>query len=254
MSPVSSIPLSPLGQAEPGKITQLYRYLELFSEGTPPHHSLFVYAPGSGPLDMGNGAPREEQLLIIDPPADITQRFRLGNQVAALFTAAPDATSLPLLQTKPGGVAHIRIGDHFLDIYSQHHTAVVHLPALGIICGGGFGSDSTVPRLAEGTDGSDELDTLRLLARLVKQHRLALYIPRIGAEMSDKVIVLERLAGDVAYLHSLRRVVTPLAQRGESIEAISDLAESVLPRDRRTALAFETHHHNINSLVQSVAR
>jgi hypothetical protein len=154
-----------------------------------------------------------------------------------------------LLQTQAGGVAHVRIGDHFLDLYSQRHATIVHLPALGILCGGEFGSDSTVPRLAAGSDGSNELETLRLLARLVKQHRLSLYIPHIGAELSDKVTIMERLAADVAYLHGLRRVVTPLALRGESMEAVSDLAESVLPRDRRTPLAMATHASNVNSLV-----
>lgn len=251
MSPISSIPLSPLSHAEPGKITQLYRYLELFSEGIPPHHSLFVYAPAAGPLNIGSSAASEDQLLIIDPPADINQRFRLGNQVAALFTGAPSATGIAALQTVPGGVAHLRIGEHFLDVYSQRHGAIVHLPALGILCGGDFGSNSAVPRIAPGSDGSEELDTLRLLARIVKQHRLSLYIPRVGAEIADKIVVMERLAGDVGYLNNLRRVVTPLALRGESMEAVSDLAESVLPRDRRTPLGVATHRDNINSLVQA---
>jgi hypothetical protein len=254
MSPISSIPLTPLSQAQPGKITQLYRYLELFSEGDPMRHSLFVYAPGSGPLAVGSSAPADEQLLIIDPPADIDQRFRLGNQVAALFTGAPAISTVPLLQTQPGGVAHLRIGDHFLDIYSQRHGAVVHLPAVGVICGGAFASDATVPALAETSDGSDELESLRLLARLLKQHRLSLYIPRVGAELSDKVTVMEKLAADVAYIHALRRVVLPLLLRGESMEAVSDVAESVLPRDRRTPLALATHSNNVNALTQMTNR
>jgi hypothetical protein len=253
MSPISSIQLSLSSPADKGKITQLYRYLELFSEGDPPRHSLFVFAPASGPLPIDGSAPNEDQLLIIDPPADVHDRFRVGNQVAALPTSSNAApTSLPLLQMVPGGVAHIRIGNHFLDVYSQRHGAIVHLPALGIICGGEFGSDGTVPRLAAGSEGTDELDALRLLARLVKQHRLSLYIPRNGNEIADKVVVMERLASDVAYLHGLRRVVTPLAQRYESMEAISDLAESVLPRERRTPAAKAAHESNVNSLAQTV--
>jgi hypothetical protein len=244
------IPLKPLSQSEPGKITQLYRYLELFSEGQPPRNSLFVYAPASGPLNLGS-APSEEQLLIVDPPADITERFRFGSQTAALFTGAPTTTTIPLLQTQPGGVAHLRIGDHFLDVYSQHHGAVVYLPAVGVLCGGQFASDALVPALAADSDGSDELETLRLLARLVKAQRLSLYIPSTGAELSDKVAVMERLAADVAYLNALLRVVMPLAQRGESIEAIYDLAESALPRDRRTPLALDVHSQNVNSLLQA---
>lgn len=254
MSPISSIPLSPLSPADQGKITQLYRYLELFSEGTPARHTLFVYAPGAGPLDVGSQAANEDQLLIIDPPADINERFQLGNQVAALFTGTPQATPIALLQTVPGGVAHLRIGEHFLDVYSQQHSAVVHLPALGIICGGSFASDASVPRLAEGSGGDDELETLRLLARLVKQHRLALYIPRIGTEIADKMVVMQKLAEDVGYLHALRRIVTPLALRGEGMEALNELAEDALPRDRRTPLDLATHQQNVTTLIQAVLR
>ncbi len=250
MSPISSIQLTPLSPADQGKITQLYRYLERFSEGDPARNSLFVFAPASGPLAIGDNAPSEEQLLIIDPPDDISDRFKLGNRVAALFTSTPQTRAIPQVETVPGGVAHLRIGDHFLDIYSQQQGAIVHLPPLGILCGGDYGSDSTVPRLAPGSDGSEELETLRLLARLVKQHRIALYIPRIGTETADKVVVMERLAGDVAYLHALRRVVTPLAQRGEKLEEFTELTESVLPRDRRTAVGWATHRANISSLHQ----
>jgi hypothetical protein len=252
MSPISSIQLNPFSPSEQSKITQLYRYLELFSEGEPARHSLFVFAPA--PADLGSGTTGDDQLLIIDPPAGINERFRLGNQVAALFTGEAEPTPIALLQTQAGGIAHLRIGDHFLDVYSQQHGAIVHLPALGILCGGNFGSDGTVPRLAADSDGSDELETLRLLARLVKQHRLALYIPHIGTETADQVVVMERLAADVAYLHTLSRVVTPLALRGESMEAVSDLAESVLPRDRRTPLGVATHEQNVSSLAQAVRR
>ncbi len=252
MSPSSSIPLIPLSQTDQGRITQLYRYLELFSEGTPPRQSVFVFAPGSGPISVGESAPRDDQLLIIDPPTNFSQRFRVGNQVAALFTGPPQPTSLALVQTVPGGVAHLRIGDHFLDVYSQRHATVIHLPALGILCGGGFGSDSTLPRLADASDGSDELDTLRLLVRLVKLHRLALYIPRVGSELSEKVAVIERLAVDVAYVNALRRIVTPLAQRGEGLEAIQDLSEDALPRERRTPHDLTILHHNVNALLQNL--
>lgn len=253
MSP-SNHPLLQLNQPEQGRITQLYRYLELFSEGTPPRHSLFVFAPDVGPLSTGERAAHGEQLLIINPPADLSQRFRLGDQVAVLFTGEAQPTTQPQVKTEAGGVAHLRIGDHFLDIYSQHYSAVVHLPALGIIYGGGFGSDSMLPSLAPTSDGSDELDTLRLLARLVKQHRLALYIPTVGNETPEKVVVMERLAADVAYLHALRRIVAPLAQRGEGLEATQELAESALPRDRRDALALTVHQQNVTTLIQHLPR
>ena len=249
MSPISAISLSSFGQTEQGKITQLYRYLELFSEGTPARNSVFVFAPAPGPLLTG-GAPTDDQLLIIDPPADLNQRFKLGSQVAALYTGTPQPTSVPLMQTVAGGVAHLRIGEHFLDVYSQQQGAVVHLPALGIICGGTFGSDSIVPQLAPNSDGSDELETLRLLARLIK-HKMALYIPHIGGETADKMVIMERLATDVAYIHALRRVVTPLALRGENVEAIADLSESVLPRDRRTPQSTAIHESNVTALIQA---
>src|SRR3954469_22840240 len=130
-SPISLTPLSP---TEPGKITQLYRYLELFSEGLPPRHTLFVLAPGGGPINLSGGVTNEDQLLIIDPPADVSQRFRLGDFVAALFAGEPQPSTVPLVQAAPGGIARLRIGDHFLDIYSQKHGSIVHLPALGVIC------------------------------------------------------------------------------------------------------------------------
>lgn len=253
MSPISSIRLSPLSQAEQGKITQLYRYLELYSEGSPPRHSLFIFAPAAGPIKLGSSASSEDQLLIVDPPADISQRFKLGNQTAALLTSTAEATTpIALVQTVPGGVAHLRIGEHFLDVYSQRYGAVVHLPALGVICGGEFGSDQTVPRLAAASDGSDELEALRLLARLLKQHRLAFYIPRVGSEIVDKYVAMGKLAEDVGYINNLRRVITPLALRGESMEAVNDVAESLLPRERRTPLGLATHNHNVNSLAQAV--
>ena len=254
MSPISSISLLPLGHADEGKITRLYRYLELYSEGTPPHNSIFVFAPATGPLDLGSGARSDDQLLIVDPPTDLSTRFKVGDQTAVLFTSAPTPVTVPLLQTQPGGLAHIRIGEHFLDIYSQQHGALVHLPALGILCGGNFGSDSTVPQLAEGSDGSDELETLRLLARLVKQHRLSLYIPRVGNELTDKVVVMEKLAGDVGYINNLRRAITPLIMRGESLEAVNDVAERALPSDRRTPLALTTHEQNVTTLVAALMR
>ncbi len=96
------------------------------------------------------------QLLIIDPPADVTARFRLEDDVAVLYTAQRRAaaadTGLPKVQTMPGGVAHLRVGEHFLDLYVQRQSVVVHFPALGIVAGGDFGSDVVPPRLAPGSD------------------------------------------------------------------------------------------------------
>lgn len=249
MPPISDIRLEMPGE-ERVKITQLYRHLELFSEGDPPRHSLFIFAPASGPLSLGD-APAQEQLLVIDPPSDLNTRFRLPSQTAVLFTGPPTTVAAPAVQTMPGGVAHLRVGDHFLDVYSQAAGAIIHLPAVGVICAGDVGSDQTVPRLAEGSDGSAELETLRLVARLLKGHRLSLFIPRIGTWVEDKMAVMERMAADVEYLHGLRRVVLPLARQDVPVESVLTVAESILPGARRTATGRAAHQANITSLFQT---
>ena len=66
--------------------------------------------------------------------------------------------------------------------------------------------------------------------------------------------VMQRLAGDVEYLHAVRRVVTPLARQGESLEAIMHLAESTLPSARRTPVGWAAHRANISSLVQTAGQ
>jgi hypothetical protein len=252
MTPISDIRLLPAGD-ERAKITQLYRHLELFSEGEPPQQTLFVFAPAAGPLPIGASS-AEEQLLVVDPPPDLTSRFRLPTQTAVLFTGVPIATDTPQVQTVAGGVAHLRVGDHFLDVYSGAERALVHLPAVGVICAGDVGSDATVPRLGTGSDGSGELDTLRLVARLLKAHKLSLYVPRVGSWVADKLEVMQRLAVDVEYLHGVRRVVMPLAQRGEALESIMQVAESTLPAARRTSAGWATHRANISSLVQTAGQ
>jgi hypothetical protein len=235
------------------KITQLFARLELFSAGELPSHTLFVQ--GEPTLAEHNPLqPAQEQLLLIDPPADVAERFRLPTQTAVLFTGEPTAVGLSLLATKPGGVAHLRIGEHFLDLYSQADSAVVYLPALGIICGGSFGSDAILPAVASGSTGDQELATLRLLAQLVKQRRLQLYIPRIGALSSSPVEVMERLAADVAYLHGLRRVVLPVAQQGEPFAQVEAVATSLLPATRRSLACQAQHYTNLNHLYFSAPR
>jgi hypothetical protein len=243
----SSIVLTDLPTTQPVKIVQLFEHLELFSEGEPPRHTLFVLArvrlTQLDSLDLP-----ADQLLLIDPPLDVRQRFKLEGDLAVLFTGKAEEVGLPALQTAAGGVAHIRIGEHFLDIYTQRQGAIVHVPALGILCGGHFGSDAILPQVAPGSDGSEELDTLRLLARLIKQSRLQLYIPRIGALNSNPTDVMMRLAADVAYLHSLRRVVPALVARGEAVAMLLQLSESLLPEGRRSALCREVHLANLQTL------
>lgn len=229
----------------PAKILQLYQYLELYSTGEPPANTLFVL--GRLPLSVLAGT--GDQLLLIDPPPDACQRFHLPEQTAVLFTGAPQETGLPQVQTTPGGVAHLRIGEHLLDIYSQRSSNVVHFPALGILCGGHFGSAVSLPQLAPASDGGEELDTLRLLARLVKERQIRLYIPQTGALAGETGEIIHRFANDVAYLHSLRRVIPALAQRGDGEEAIAAVAESLLPSDRNSPLCRTIHLANLQSLL-----
>jgi len=232
------------------KITQLFARLELFSAGEPPAHTLFV----QGALTLAEQnllQPPQEQLLLIDPPADVAERFRLPAQTAILFTGEPTAVGLSLLETKPGGVAHLRIGEHFLDLYSQVGSAVVYLPALGIVCGGSFGSDAILPAVAPGSAGDQALATLRLLAQLVKQRRFQLYIPHIGALSRSPVEMMERLAADVAYLHGLRRVVLPVAQQKDPFAQIEAVAASLLPATRRSPLCQTQHQTNLHHLYTS---
>lgn len=251
MAATSNILLNPLPSGAPVKITQLYPYLELLSEGEPPRQSLFVMGHVTA-LEAMIAEGEQDQLLIIDPPSDVGQRFRVGTQAAALFTGAPEPTQLSLLQTQPGGVGHLRIGDHFLDIYSQPQGNIVHLPALGILCSGDYGSDIALPEVAEESDGGAELETLRLLARLVKEQRLQLFVPRLGSVTGDKMAIMERLAGDVAYLHQLQRVMRPLVARGEATVTLMQIADTLLPRERRSALAQAIHRRNLSRLQQSL--
>ncbi len=224
------------------KITQLYARLELLSEGDPACHSLFVMARLLGTPD---------RLLLIDPPADVAERFALAEENAVLFTGEAVETGLPLLQTQPGGVAHISIGEHLLDVYSQQTGTVIYFPTLGVLCGGEFGSDMALPRLASNTDGGDAIENLRLLAQLVKQRRMELYIPRMGSMSRDRVDVMGRLAGDVSYLHALRRMVTGAAERGEALERVEQLAADLLPDNRRTPLCRAIHEDNVARLWQT---
>lgn len=231
------------------KILQLYPHVELFSEGDPPANSLFVQAHNGsdGSLNLNGG----DQLLIVDPCADASTRFRLDGQIAVIFTGERTAVDLPLLHTMPGGVAHLRLGEHYIDIYSQKHSNVVVLPALGLLCSGQFGSSASLPLLASGSDGSDELETCLLLARLLRQHRLQLLIPRTGSLIQTKDQALDHLATDVSYLHGLRRVIPPLAQQAEPLEQVHTLAAPLLPRERATPAAEEVHRANVARLYRS---
>jgi hypothetical protein len=251
--------LIPLFDLQPGpqsgagpRILQLYQDLELFSEGDPPANTLFVLGRSLGVVPDQVGLWRD-QLLIVDPPPDLETRFRLEGDVAALYTQAERsepgvAAAFARVQTMMGGVAHVRVGEHFLDIYSQRAGAIVHLPAIGVLLGGAYGSDVVPPRLAAGSAGEEELDTLRLIARILKGHHFQLYVPHLGTMAQDKLAVMERLAADVAYLHGLRRVIPALVQRGESWEMVETVGESLLPGTMQSAAARDVHTANLRTL------
>ncbi len=233
-------------------ILQIYQDLELFSEGDPPANSLFVLGRSLGVMPDQVGLWRD-QLLVVDPPPDLETRFRLEGDVAVLYTQengsqGDAAGALARVQTMAGGVAHIRIGEHFLDVYSQQAGAIVHLPAIGVLLGGIYGSAVVPPQIAAGSDGEEELDTLRLIARILKSHHFQLYVPHVGAMVQDKLTVMERLAADVAYLHGLRRVVPALVQRGESWEMVETIGESLLPGSMQSPAAREVHTANLHTL------
>jgi hypothetical protein len=268
--PLFDLPASPQEGGGP-RILQLYQDLELFSEGEPQANSLFVLGRALNPDPGGLSGPGglwRDQLLVVDPPANLEARFRLEGDIAVLETwpaqdsatgAAPrgpaellggraPARNLPHVQTVPGGVAHIRVGEHFLDIYSQRVGSIVHLPAIGVLLGGVYGSDVTPPRLAPGSDGEEELDALRLIARILKTHHFQLYLPRLGTMAGDKLQVMERLAADVAYLHGLRRVIPALVARGEPWELVETVGASLLPGSMQTPAAREVHSANLRAL------
>ena len=123
---------------------------------------------------------------------------------------------------------------------------------MGILCGGSFGSDLALPDLGEGSDGEDEIESLRLLARLVKRRRLQLYIPRTGSVSSDKVEVMGRLAADVSYIHGLRRTVSQALAENKFWSQSEQITETLLPENRRTPAALTTHRQNIERLYNAM--
>jgi hypothetical protein len=130
---------------------------------------------------------------------------------------------------------------------------VVYLPAVGVLLSGEYGSNALPPRIVAGSDGSDELETLRLLARLIRQNNFQLCVPYAGEPMRDKVAVMARLAADVAYLHGLRRVIPALLTRGEPLETIERTTDSLLPGDRQSEKAWAVHAHNLSVLTGMAA-
>lgn len=246
-----TLPLFDIQSQPTASITRLYEHLELFSEGDMPHNTLFVLGrPTLAERDPTQAA--NDQLLVIDPPTDLTDRFRIEGDAALLYTGVAAEIALPQVQTQVGGVAHIRIGMHYLDIYSQLQSTVVYFPALGILCGGPFGSEVVVPTVADHSDGSEELETLRLLAQLLKQPKFQLFIPRIGAVQPEKVTVMQQLAADVAYLHKVRNAMQEIIERGESAEVVETVAPTLLPERRQSAASTTIHQQNLERIYENM--
>jgi hypothetical protein len=59
-----------------------------------------------------------------------------------------------------------------------------------------------------------------------------------------------RLAHDVAYLHNLRRVVPALVQRGDDLATLLQLADSLLPEERRSAFCRTIHATNLQTMFE----
>lgn len=239
----------------PTKITQIYPHLELFSQRDPLQHTLFVQGVSEREQQLPDlthfiqePSLTGQQLLLIDPPENVQEIFILPDDVAVIYSGQPAELELPLVQTKAGGVAHIRIGQHFLDVYSYQARNIIHFPALGLIWGGGYGSDVILPSITSGSDGQEELQTLRLLADLVKQPHLQLFIPHIGSIMHDRVTIMDHLASDVAYLHQMRRIIPEMIEQGVLIDELDQNKMSSLPMTRRSALCREIHQTNLTRL------
>jgi hypothetical protein len=170
------------------------------------------------------------------------------------------------VELQPGGVAHIRLGEHLLDIYAQQGGALVHLPELGLLCSGELASNRLPPRLAPGSDGAAELDALRLCARLVREGRVRMLIPHVGDLVEAPTAMMERLADDVAYIHALRRSMqAALAQLAESKTGPGQMAsgqaegaplngaDAHLPSGRSDAASRAVHAANLHTMRLAAA-
>lgn len=249
--------------ANPIRVIQLYEEIELYVAGEPVQNTLFILGPKNEPSttspiyfaleETDQALQVTDELLLIDPPQDAVTRFRLEGQLATVYTSSSGSQSanLPILETRPGGVAHIKIGQHFLDLYCQLGHTVVHLPAIGVICSGEFGSDVALPLLADGSDGEDELDSLRLLASLAKSTHFQLIIPRFGSLETDSLRAMRRLADDVSYIHALRRIISTAKADNANLATVLSLCDSVLPTARADDNCEERHLLNVQTLYLS---
>lgn len=191
-------------------------------------------------------------MLLIDPPADVRSRFVLPERVVALATEGAIPPGVATLESQPGGIAHLRIGEHLVDLHAFAERTAIFFPALGLLCAGGFGQRELPPRLDQGDGGEEELTVLRLLARIVRERRIQLYVPRTGEPVSDIMQVMSALAEDVGYIHSLRRNVNAIARNRDGLNAALAVADSLLPPHWTSPQAKTINAANV-SAVYAVA-
>lgn len=188
-----------------------------------------------------------DELLLIDPPAD-TSHFVLPERTAVLFTNGaadrPAPAGTARVETRPGGTAHIRVGEHLMDLHTLGFHTLVHLPAAALLCSGTFGSRALPPRLTPGSDARDEIEALRLAARLVREGRVRLLIPHAGEPEQDPVAMMERLADDLSYIHALRRDAYSLDGTDGTVGA----SAASLPAARLAGEGREIHAANVRVL------
>lgn len=224
------------------KITQLYPNLELFTDGDPTRNTLFVLGPGLAP-PLGSG----DELFLIDPPDDVRTRFTLPERVVAVATTGEALAGIATLERQADGVAHLRVGEHLVDLHTFERRTVAHLPAVGLLCSGEFGQILLPPRILLGSNGDEELAVLRLLARIVRERRVQLLLPRHGDPRSDIMQTMSALAEDVSYIHSVRRAVNAIARSRDGLNAALAIADSLLPPHWNTPAARALNAANVSN-------
>lgn len=224
------------------KITQLYPNLELFTDGDLARNTLFVLGPGLAP-PLGSG----DELLLIDPPDDARSRFTLPERVVAVSTTGAAPAGLATLERQADGVAHLRVGDHLVDLHTFEQRTVAHMPAVGLLCSGEFAQVALPPRILLGSNGDEELAVLRLLARIVRERRVQLLLPRHGDARIDIMQTMSALAEDVGYIHSVRRAVNTIARSRDGLNAALAVADSLLPPHWNTPAARAQNIANVSN-------
>ena len=62
--------------------------------------------------------------------------------------------------------------------------------------------------------------------------------------------MMQRLAADVGYLNSLRRVIPQALQQGDAVETIEVMAQALLPKQRSSSACQAVHERNVERLCK----